>query len=55
MEIDKTPTVDLIKEMTMLNQQIDLLMLKYEKIRLELIKRFPNIENDIEFQPKIRK
>lgn len=55
MELNKTPTVDLIKEMTNLDQQIELLMLKHEKIRLELVRRFPNVENSEEFKPKIRK
>lgn len=55
MELNKTPTNQLIKEMTNLDQQIELLMLKYEKIRLELIRRYPNIENKEEFKPKIRK
>ena len=54
-EISKTSTIQLIKNMTLLDQEIDLMLLKYEKIRLELIKRYPNLKNSNEFQPKIRK
>lgn len=53
-DISKTPTVELVKEITNLSQQIDLLILKYEKVRLELIKRFPNLKEDEEFKPKRR-
>ncbi len=54
-ELEKTPTNELIKEITLLEQKIDLLLLKYEKLRLELIKRYPTLENTEEFKPKIRK
>ncbi len=53
-DITKVPTVDLIKEMTKLDQDIELLMLKYEKVRLELVRRFPSVEETEEFKPKRR-
>lgn len=55
MKIEETSTVDLINEMSRLDQQIDLLLLKYERVRLELIKRFPSVENDEEFKKKEKK
>lgn len=36
MEIEKKPTTDIIKEMTELDQQIDLKQLKITKLKLEL-------------------
>lgn len=52
MEIEKKSTTDIIKEMTLLDQQIDLMILKYEKLRLEIIKRYPGLENKEEFKKK---
>lgn len=49
----KTKTlVDIMKEMTRLDNEISLLMLKYEKLRLEVIRRFPNLEINEEFKRK---
>jgi hypothetical protein len=55
MEIEKKPTTDIIKEMTELDQQIELMTLKYEKLRLEIIKRYPGLENSGEFKQKALK
>lgn len=54
-ELDKVSLVDIIKEMTKLDQEIDLKLLRYEKLRLEVIRRFPFVENSDEFKPKIKK
>lgn len=54
-ELQKTPTAVLIKQMTLLDQEIDLKLLRYEKLRLEVIRRFPFVENSDEFKPKIKK
>ncbi len=72
-DLEKTPTVTLVNDMTILDQQIGLKTLKLEKLKLELyqlqqelavmipkyeenraelIKRFPMLENNVEFQPK---
>lgn len=51
-DITKKTTVELITEMTNLDKQIDLLSLKYERIRLELIKRYQFLEDTEEFKPK---
>ena len=51
-DISKKTTVELITEMTNLDKQIDLLSLKYERIRLELIKRYQFLEETEEFKPK---
>lgn len=53
-DITKTPLVDIFKEMTKLDNEIDLLLLKREKLRLEIIRRFPNLESNDEFQKKKR-
>lgn len=54
-DIQKTPLVDLITEISRLDQQIDLLILKYEKLRLEVVRRYPMVDNTDGFVKKIRK
>lgn len=54
-DITKTPTVDLIKEYTKIDQEINLLLLRHEKIRLEIVKRFPIVEKEEEFKKKVKK
>ena len=51
-ELDKKPLVELITEMSKLDKEIDILMLKYEKLRLEVVKRYPFVENDEVFKQK---
>lgn len=51
-DITKTPTVELIQEMTRLDHEIDIKLLQYEKLRLELVRRFPPLENSEEFKKK---
>ena len=51
-DITKTPLVEIMKEMTRLDNEISLLMLKHEKLRLEVIRRFPNLEINEEFKRK---
>lgn len=53
-DITKIPLVDIMKEMTKIDNEIDLLMLKYEKLRLEVIRRFPNLEINEEFKRKVK-
>lgn len=51
-DLKKEPTVDIIKEMTRLDYEIDLLTLKYEKLRLEMVRRFPQLEEQEVFKQK---
>ena len=53
--IDTTPTCDLMLELSQLEKKIDLMIMKYELIREELIKRFPSLEESESFQSKIKK
>ena len=74
-DISKKPLVEIVTEMTRLEQQIDIKQLKleklklelyqlkeelkilhpeYEQLRLEVVKRFPIIENTDGFQKKIK-
>lgn len=51
-DITKQPVQVLMIELTNLEKQIDLLSLKHEKIRLELIRRYQILETAEEFKPK---
>ena len=46
-------TIELIKEMTSLERKIEIELLKYNKIVLELYRRIPTLENQNEIKPKI--
>lgn len=49
----KTSTPELMTELTYLEQEINLKLMKYEAIRKELCTRFPTLEEEEElFQPK---
>lgn len=52
-DLSKTPLKDLVMELTELERDIDLRVYKYNLIILEIYKRFPNLENQEEFRPKI--
>lgn len=52
-DITKTATSELLNKMIELDNQIELLNLYYEKVRLELIKRYPMLINNVDFQPKL--
>lgn len=51
----ETPTNELVSELSRLEKQIDLMILKYNLINSELISRFPFLEKQSEFQPKVLK
>lgn len=51
-DLKKEPTVNIVKEMTKLDYQIDLSILKYEKLRLEMVRRFPQLEEQEVFKQK---
>ena len=53
-DITKRSTVELIADFTIFEQQIDMLTIKHEEIRKELIRRFPMIEDNEEFKSKIK-
>ncbi len=54
-DLSKVSHYEIMEEMTRLDKEIDILMLKYEKLRLEMIRRFPPLENSEEFKPKTKK
>ena len=51
-ELEKVPTNELINSMTELDRQIDLMIYRYNKVRDELVRRFPPLGNEKEFKPK---
>lgn len=52
-DIKRKSTIDLIKEYTKLEKDIEMSLHLYEKIRVELCRRYPNIENEDNFKPKV--
>lgn len=51
--IETTSTIELIKEMTSLERKMEIELLKYNKIVLELYKRIPILEQQTDIKPKI--
>ena len=62
-DLTKKPLVEIVQEITYLEQEIgmkqikdekelNLMILKYEKLRLEMIRRFPVLENMNDFKKK---
>ena len=51
--IETASTIELIKEMTSLERQIELELLRYNKIVLELYRRIPILEQQTDIKPKI--
>lgn len=51
-DIEKTSTIELIKDLTYTEKKLELYMYKYELIRKELIRRIPTLENDENFEPR---
>lgn len=65
-DITKKPLVEIITEMTRLEQEIGLkqiknekelalIELRYERLRLEVVRRFPIVEKEEEFKKKVFK
>lgn len=54
-ELSEKSTKDLITEMTYLDRDIDEKLFRYEQIRLELVKRYPQVADKEEFQKKVKK
>ena len=52
-ELSKTPTNELITELSRLEREIDFKIMKYNLILNEMYKRFPMLEEQEEFKPKI--
>lgn len=46
MKLETTPTIDLIEQMEKIETQMNILLDHYEKVRQELIKRVPPLENE---------
>lgn len=51
-DIEKTSTIELIKDLTYIERKLELYMLKYNLIRAELLRRMPMLENDENFEPR---
>lgn len=61
-DITKKPLYEIMTEMRFLEQEIDMIELRYpklknrhEELRQEAIRRFPFIENDESFKKKVKK
>lgn len=65
-DITKKPLVEIITEMTRLEQEIGLkqiknekelalMELRYERLRLEVVRRYPMVEKEEEFKKKVFK
>ena len=52
--LEKKSHIELVKELSELEKKISLLTLQYELTRLELVSRFPMLENSDEFKSKIK-
>ena len=52
-DLKQKSTIELIKEMTLLERNIDLELLIYNKIVKELYERIPNLEQQDEIKPKV--
>ena len=52
-KIETTSTIELIKEMTLLERKMEIELLKYNKIVLELYRRIPILEQQTDIKPKI--
>ena len=51
--IETTSTIELIKEMTSLDRRIEIELLKYNRIVLELYRRIPILEQQNDIKPKL--
>ena len=52
-KIETTSTIELIKEMASLERKIEIELLKYNRIVLELYRRIPILEQQDDIKPKI--
>ena len=52
-DLSKTPTVDLVKEVSLLEREINLKIIKYNIVVAELVRRFPMLEKEPMFQQKV--
>lgn len=54
-DLTKKPLVDIIKEMTKLDYDINMKLLQYELLRREVIRRYPTQDVINTFKPKQKK
>lgn len=52
LNVSKKTTSELFADINNLEKQIEILILKYERIRLELMKRYQVLEDTEQFKPK---
>lgn len=50
--LEKTPLIDLVEELDRLEKEMNLNVLRYNRICLEIHRRIPNTKDDAEFKPK---
>jgi len=52
-DIKKKPTVEILNEMNKIDDNIWLLIVKYNKLAKEMVARYPMVEKHDEFKPKV--
>ena len=50
---ETTPLNDLLTEMAYLEREINMKLMIYEEMRMEVVKRFPPLEKEEPFQQKV--
>ena len=51
-DITKKPTYEIVRELSYLEQKIQLEIMKYNLLAIELTTRFPDLKNNEEFKEK---
>lgn len=52
-ELETKPTHEIVKDLSKLEKEIELKIIKYNLLIKEMHRRFPMLENQPEFQPKV--
>lgn len=52
--LQRIPTVNIITEMANLEKDIDIAIMRYEYLRQEIIRRFPQLQNEPGFDDKYK-
>lgn len=51
-KINKMSNVDIITELSFLDQKIELMIMKYNLLQAEITKRYPQLDTEDGFKPK---
>lgn len=54
-DLNKKPTQEILQNMAQLDNQIELLIVKYNKLCNVITTRFPQVKNDVNFKQKVLK